>query len=396
MIPYYIFFCFLFFISFYDLIKTDIKFSKKIEDLLYIVLWLALVFFIGFRYKLANDWYNYEGLINNIEPLNQVVLGNAPFFHDSKGIEFGFKLLCSMVNLFFSPSGGAFQALTAVVSVFCYSILISVTRKEDSIPYKFIFLSIFISLTMFREFDVLRQSIALYIFLISIKYLNNNFLKYFFINILGSFFHISALIFIPFYFVFKMKFHRLFILILLIIYVLSMVVHFSFVTAFTDRLSTYFPELIFVQKLYATSIMGEPSGSISIVGLVYVIFLVLLFFNYNKIDFGNYKIRFFINVFLVFILINILFSDAKEVADRFSYYFYIGLAFVFVYLIQFIRKDIVVTYIVLIMAFPFIRFSRIMANPEAKSVNTPYRNYFFITPEDDIRLLINWKEKNEK
>jgi len=396
MIPYYFFFGFLFFISFYDLIKTDIKFSKKIEDLLYIILWLVLIFFIGFRYKMANDWYNYEGLVRNIEPLNQVLWGNAPVFHSTKGVEFGFMVLCSFINLFFSSSVVALQALTAIVSIFCYSVLISVTKKETIIPHKFIFLSIFISLTMFREFDVLRQSIALYMFLISIKYFNNSFFKYSLINIVGSFFHISALIFIPFYFVFKIKFHRLFILALLIMYMLSMVIHFSFVTALTDRLSNYFPELIFVQKLYKTTVMGEPSSSISSVGLVYVIFLVLLFFNYRKIDFDNYKIRLFINVFLVFILINVLFSDAKEVADRFSYYFYIGLAFVFVYVIQFIRKDIVIPYLFLIMGFPIIRFSRIMANPEAASVNLPYRNYFFITPDDDTKILINWKEKNEK
>jgi len=175
-----------------------------------------------------------------------------------------------------------------------------------------------------------------------------------------------------------------------------MVIHFSFVTVLTDRLSNYFPELIFVQKLYKTTVMGEPSGSISSVGLVYIIFLVLLFFNYRKIDFDNYKIRLFVNIFLVFILINVLFSDAKEVADRFSYFFYIGLAFVFVYVIQFIRKDIIIPYIVLVMGFPTIRFSRIMANPEAASVNIPYRNYFFVTPDDDAKILINWKEKNEK
>jgi len=395
MIPYYIFFGFLFLISFYDLIKADIRFSKRIEDLIYLVLWCALVFFIGFRYKMANDWYNYEGMIRNIEPLNRVVMGDAPFFHSIKGVEFGFMLLCSFINLFFDSSVAALQALTAIVSIFCYSILIGVTRKETIISHKFIFLSVFISLTMFREFDVLRQSIALYMFLISIKYFNNSFLKYSFLNILGSFFHISALIFIPSYFVFKIKFGRLFILFLLVMYMLSMVIHFSFITEITDRLSNYFPELIFVQKLYKTAMMGEPSGSVSIVGLLYVVFLVLLFFNYRKIAFDNYKIRLFINVFLVFILINILFSDAKEIADRFSYYFYIGLAFVFVYVIQFIRKDIVIPYIVLIMGFPALRFSRVMVNPETASVNIPYRNYFFVTPDDDINILINWKAKNE-
>lgn len=395
MIPYYIFFSFLFLISFYDLIKNDLGVNTKIENLLYIVLWLVLIFFIGFRYKMANDWYNYDSLIKFVEPLNEVLLGKAQNFHSAKGVEFGFLLLCSFVNLFFNPAGAALQALTACVSIFCYSVLIVVAKRENIIPYKFIFLSIFISLTMFREFDVLRQSIALYMFLMSTKYFNNNFIKYSLLNIVGSLFHISALIFIPLYFIFKIKFSRVFILFLLLFFILSMITHFSFVTVLTDRLSNYFPELVFVQKLYKTSIMTEAGGGLSIVNLLYAMFLILLFFNYRKINFDDYKLRLFINIFLIFIIINVLFSDAKEVADRFSYYFYIGLAFVFVYVIQFIRKDIVIPYVFLIMAFPVIRFSRVMANPLTSTVNLPYRNYFFVTPEDDINLLINWKEKNE-
>ena len=321
MIPYILFFSFLFIISLFNLIK--IESFEKIEKLLFFIFWFVLVFFIGFRYKMANDWYNYNTIIRGIEPFWDVLSGNATNFQAEKGIEYGFKILISLINMVFDPeTSSSLQALTVLVSVFCYTVLFYVTWKEDTITYKFLFLATFISFTMFREFDILRQSIAFYIFLLSIKYINNSFFKFFLLNVLGSLFHVSALIFIPLYFVFKIKFSRIFILLLLLLHLVTMITHFSFVTTILERLSTYFPELIFAQKLYLNSTTAEAQSSISIVGMLYAIYLLLLFVNYEKIDFNNYKLRFFINSFFIFIIINIFFSDSKDIADRFSYYFY--------------------------------------------------------------------------
>ncbi|OXA81443.1 EpsG family protein [Flavobacterium aquidurense] len=395
MIPYVLFFSFLFIISLFNLVKIDS--FEKIEKLLFFTFWFVVVFFIGFRYKMANDWYNYNNIIISIEPFWDVLSGNATNFQAEKGIEYGFKILISLINMIFDPeTSSSLQALTVLVSVFCYTVLFYFTWKEDIITHKFLFLATFLSFTMFREFDILRQSIAFYIFLLSIRYINKSFFKFFFINVIGFFFHVSALIFIPLYFVFKKKFSRAFVLTLLLLHLITMITHFSFVNTILERLSNYFPELIFAQKLYLNSIMVEPQSSISIVGILYAIYLLLLFVNYKKIDFNNYKLRFFINSFFIFIIINIFFSDSKDIADRFSYYFYFGVAFVFVYLIKYIPKMLYFPYVLLILIFPTIRFSRVISNPMTKSVLVPYRNYFFVTPRDEDYLLTKWKEKNEE
>lgn len=395
MIPYVLFFSFLFIISLFNLIK--IESFEKIEKLLFFLFWFVVIFFIGFRYKMANDWYNYLIIIRRIEPFWDVLSGNDASFQAENGIEYGFKILISLINMVFDQeTNSSLQALTVLISVFCYTVLFYVTWKEDTVKYKFLFLATFISFTMFREFDILRQSIAFYVFLLSIKYVNNSFFKFFLVNVFGSLFHVSALIFIPLYFVFKIKFSRVFIMVLLLLHLITMITHFSFVTAILERLSMYFPELIFAQKLYLNSTFTEAQSSISIVGILYAIYLLLLFVNYEKIDFNNYKLRLFINSFFIFIIINIFFSDAKDIADRFSYYFYFGVAFVFVYLIKFIPKAFYFPYVLLILIFPTIRFSRIISNPMTKSVLVPYRNYFFVTASDEDNLLIKWKEKNEE
>jgi hypothetical protein len=249
---------------------------------------------------------------------------------------------------------------------------------------------------MFREFDVLRQSIALYFFLLSIKFINKNFIKFLLINIFGAFFHISALIFIPLYFIFKLKFGRNFILVILVLQFATFFSNFSLVSYILERLSVFFPELTLVQKLYMNATTLENQGSFSFVGVLYAVYLLILYINYNKIDYSNIKTRFFINAFFIFIIINIFFSDSKEIADRLSYYFYFGLAYLFVFSIKFIPKGLYFSYLALILILPIIRFSRVIANPSTKTVLVPYRNYFFVNPNDDESILINWKDKNEE
>jgi hypothetical protein len=369
----------------------------KIEKLFYFIFCFGFIFFIGFRYKMANDWYNYNLFTQRIEPFWDVLWGNAAGFHSENGIEYGFKILISLINMVFDPETfSSLQALTVLISVFCYTVLFYFIYKEETVKYKFLFLATFISFTMFREFDILRQSISFYIFLLSIKYVNNNFLKFFLVNLFGCLFHISALIFIPLYFVFKIKFSRVFIMVLMLTHLVTMINHFSFVTVILESLSVYFPELIIAQKLYLNSSYLDSQSAISLVGILYAIYLLLLFVNYERIEFSNYRVRLFINSFFIFIIINIFFSDSKDIADRFSYYFYFGVAFVFVFIIKFIPKSLYFLYVIFILIFPTIRFSRVISNPITKSVLVPYRNYFFVTASDEDNLLIKWKEKNEE
>ena len=99
---------------------------------------------------------------------------------------------------------------------------------------------------------------------------------------------------------------------------------------------------------------------------------------------------------MTFIIINILFSDSKEIADRFSYFFYFGLSFVFVFVIDLIPRKLVFPYLILVLIFPYIRFSRIISEPKTKSVIVPYRSYFFVTKAEEDEILTNWNNKYEE
>ena len=89
---------------------------------------------------MANDWYNYLLVIQRIEPFWDVLTGNAAGFFAEDGIEYGFKVLISLTNMIFDPeTNSSLQAMTVIISLFCYTVLFYVTYNEDTIKHKFLF-----------------------------------------------------------------------------------------------------------------------------------------------------------------------------------------------------------------------------------------------------------------
>jgi transmembrane protein EpsG len=395
MVGYIIFFIFLFVFSVIDLFKESILKLEKYRSKFNVFFVVGIILFTGLRYKLANDWYNYFEVISQIETISEVLTGKGYRFFDISGYEYGFLLFVSIVKQIFITPDLTLQAVTLIISIFSYLSLFFFVFNNKSIPYKYLFVSIYVSLTMFREFDIYRQSISFYIFLFSVKYIGTNFIKYLSIVILAASFHISALLFLPLYFIYKFQFKRILILLLFVFYSFSLVFKFSLVSVFIDKISLVYPEFIVLQKLFLNMSSRDFETGFGITSLIYFLFLTLLFVFFKRLKDLPSSVNFLLNSFYIFIIINILFSDSKDLADRLSYYFYIGLAFIFVFSIQFIPKLFLIPYLTFILFFPFIRFSRVVADPLTKPVLVPYRNYFFVDQSDEDVIILNWKNKNE-
>ena len=394
MLVYIIFYFILVLFSSCDFLEIQ----GKRKDNLYTLFKILLILFVGLRYKVANDWNNYLSLTKQIESIPEMLSGNYFAFANETSIEIGFKLIISIINTFFSAeTSNSLQVLTFLITLFCYSVLFKVVKNQEEIKYKFLFISTFVGFTMFREFDILRQSISFYIFLYSVQFIGKDFKKYLGYNILGMFFHTSAVIFLPLYFLFKCNFKKSVIYILLFFHCFTMFVRFSFISEILEFFSGYFPELVFVQKIYTYTTELEGGNSLSLVGVLYAIYLILILMNYQKSYLNiDLKGKIYLNSFFIFIIINIIFSDSKEIADRFSYFFYFGLTFVFVYVIDLLPKKLIFPYLTLVLVFPYIRFTRLIAEPKTKSVIVPYRNYFFVTKADEDEILSNWNNKYEE
>lgn len=393
MFIYILFYLFLILFSSIDFVKIN----KELKSKLFKIFFVSLVIFVGLRYKMANDWHNYLNYTLYIESLDEILKGNGNYIYLETSIEWGIKILISIINVFFNPENGAsLQVLTFIVTLFNYTVLFKLVNREETIRYKFLFISTYIGFTLFREFDILRQSLTFYIFLLSLKYVGVNFKKYSLYNLIGVLFHSSAIIFFPLYWVFKLKFPKILIYILLFFHCFTMFIHFSFVSNILEFLGNYFPELIFVQKIYNYASEFDGGSSLSLVGILYAIYLVFLIINYEDLRNSSMKKNIYVNCFFIFIILNIVFSDSKEIADRFSYFFYFGLSYIFILVLDYFPKVLLKPYIVLVFLFPYIRFTRVISEPKTKSVLVPYRNYFFVTKSDEDKILSNWENKNEE
>ena len=150
---------------------------------------IPLLLISVFRYGVGSDYFEYERLFNEI---------NAT---DTNRYEFLFSLL----NRFIYKLGMPFHGFI-VIAALIFVILVILAIHRDS-PY--IALSIFLLFSMsffFQSLNIVRQMVGCAICLYSIKYIEEKkIIKYVTCMVLAFGFHSTSIIFIPVYFLFKIK-----------------------------------------------------------------------------------------------------------------------------------------------------------------------------------------------
>ena len=112
--------------------------------------------------------------------------------------DYGFKLLTKISILLFSNYTGL---LITTSSLFCICSFSAIYKESKNIPfcvYLFYAMNVF-----FISMNMIRESITISLFLLSISYLKEKkFLKYLIINLIGTSIHTSGFIYIVFYFIY--------------------------------------------------------------------------------------------------------------------------------------------------------------------------------------------------
>lgn len=145
----------------------------------------------GLRYNVGTDFENYQ--IWFFQYLN------APISFEDK--DFGFGIMIKIIQLFtVNPQ------ILFIISAIIINILIMLFIKENTDFYDlgyFLFIALYF---YYSSFNIMRQWIAISIFLYSLKFIyNKKIIKYLICVALASVFHKTALLTIPIYFVFRMK-----------------------------------------------------------------------------------------------------------------------------------------------------------------------------------------------
>lgn len=399
MIAYYLFFGFFGLIASLDYVKQNDYSLKLMRRIAFIFSFFLICFFVGFRYKIATDWISYLELYTDSKLLDQLFIGkNLSFANDS--IEPGYKILMSAIK----STGMNFFWFVFLITLFnTFSLFYFLAKNQ--LRNKFVFLSIILILTGFREFDILRQSIAFHIMLFAFNGKENRLAIQIPIIVLAMTFHYTAIIFGLFYLYQKFNLNRKVIIGLTVLYAISLFVTIPFITTI---LKAIVPLVGGVMATIVNKAAGVVEGfnfqrNISFTSLLNLGFLILLGSKNDKIVLSAAE-SVLVKMFLFYIIISIFFKEVQEVGDRLSYYFNFGIAFLFCLLPDLVkirekRKLILFVPIIFITMRLFLHFN----DPAIWYGQSPYRNYFFSNQSDDRAIMERFdkmmnigREQNEK
>lgn len=169
--------------------------------------------------------------------------------------------------------------------------------------------------------NLLRNSMALFLFLNAIQYIEERrLLKYVGIVLLASMFHMTALLYLPLYFVLRIRVNRWVFLAIILLSHALLFVSFSPIMAVAERLVG--DNEILAYKLGSYGDMGKRAGS-RFVLLHRLITCLLVFCYYNKLRTLFKSGQLFINAFICYIAGMYLTCEFTEVSNR------IGIIFIF-------------------------------------------------------------------
>ena len=190
----------------------------KDKEKIYIALFFLFCLNVCRDYSVGTDYgLNYKRIYDQSEANNLLMNMKLSDGDVGRSVEIGWTALQYEMKVL----GLSFAYVNFVVaSIIIFFLFLSL--KQSPIPM----LSIVLYVLLFRYFasyNILRQSVAVIIFLYSIKYIvSEEFLKYLFFCALAMCFHLSALLLLPLYFVQYLKMNaRMSIILILAVYVLT-------------------------------------------------------------------------------------------------------------------------------------------------------------------------------
>lgn len=344
---------------------------------------LFLIIVAGLRYNTGRDYLNYYQIYDWIKD------GGERF-------EIGFYYLFKILGDFgFSYQFTLFLISTFVILVIYFSII-------RPIPLRYRYVSLFFFLIIYENYfniaanSLLRQSLAIVFFLVSIRYIvHKNFIKYLLVIIIGSLFHLSILLLIPFYFIKKINIKMMYFIVFLIPFfytfpsLLSEMLRYSLVNIGLSD---------FANLNYITMIHREIS--IKEVGKnIFYIFVFVQFIYVNKLL--KYKINdkevIYIKLLLVGFIFKLYLSVGLDMFHRLIPYFYIFyIPVVFIFLRE--HKKIKNGYIMSLFFIFFMIFhiKQILSSPEYSKYYGQYQLVIFKNKQKINQDLSIWNTENSE
>jgi hypothetical protein len=317
---------------------------------------VIFILFIAMRGFVETDFINYYPLYKSAPSIldKQNVLN---FFARFNGEQAFYMLLVLCKSL-----SGNYFFLQIVSSTIDFFILYYFFNTY--IPQHFIlgFLFFFIFSGIEIEFNLLRNSKSIMLFLLSIKYIyKKNFLVYLLINIAGCFFHASSLIYLPLYFFVKKRISRILILILFLCGNIVFISSFRWMRDMLDIISNISSisnnRLFYLIHRYLSNEFYSRSLGLGI-GTIERFLLFLLFFTcYNKLIKINEKNLIFLNIAFIYLFIFLYCSELYIIIRRVNMLFICSYWILFPEIYRVLKKELKYIFMLLLIMYVPLKMS---------------------------------------
>jgi hypothetical protein len=289
----------------------------------------TIFIFLGFRGAINSDWTSYYDIYQKVPSLFDA-RGIDRFFEQFSHTEKGYLWL----NILFKAISGnyfAFQFFLFLINFIILYYTCSFYIGKKYLPSLLAFYFLFNGIGM--ESNLLRNSKAIMLFIISIRFINERkLIPFLLLNGLGYLFHASALIYIPLYFLIARRFNRICVL---GIFIAGLIILFFSINWVKDLLAYLLPlfgienRLLHLTEIYLNSDHFSSARGISIGTLERFVSFVLVFVWEKHIVCQSKYMRPFVNLFYIYIFCYLYFSEFMVLADRFATLFYFSYWYLF-------------------------------------------------------------------
>lgn len=285
---------------------------------------VGFVFFFGLRGFLHTDWQVYYQMFEKLPTLWDGGFGSAmsddvtdTFQTDvstgKSGVELGFIYFNVILKSIF-PNYFAWVFVNTVID----ALLLDIFFRRYS-PYYVLSFILFFGLSGCGiEVNLMRNVKSILIFLISIKYIEERrILPYMLLNIVGFFFHTSALMFLPLYFILGKVWNKWLLWSFFGVGLLIMVFQIGFLQPILliigDIVGGRLSVLI---KMYLASDLYNQSYDLGLSFLERIVTFILLVVFQNKLIKRNPRNTIFINAYVLYYIIFFYFTEILVVVER--------------------------------------------------------------------------------
>lgn len=328
--PYILFIAF---IGLWGTFEFKYKRNEKLIRFLLISYTIFFLFFLGLRGYVGYDFYNYYTEFWSPLP----VIGESSFgetFWENGIVDVGFRFYMLIIKNVWNNYSFFIFINTLIDWLFIAYFLKKYT--------KYISISFVVFLVMgglIFEIDFIRNFKSILLFMYSMKYIEKRrFLPFLLINLLGCSFHISALLYIPFYFLADKRINLRVYWPLFVFANILFICHIPFLKYLLVPLAQVVGgAILMITERYFNDSSTSYGLSIGYIERVSIAFLCSYYYNQFT---GNKSNLINANLLLYYLLLFFLFGEIRMVALRLPYLFFFSYAVIIPLIYELMHKKI--------------------------------------------------------